>query len=77
MTNCTCPDQWFELVGAPFCANEDCPAYSRCEGQTMEGPPCGGCDDCQLAQAVYCDDGTLAQAFAAYHLWVTGQVANV
>ncbi|WP_097283541.1 hypothetical protein [Streptomyces sp. OK228] len=75
MTDCTCPDQWFELVGVFFCANEDCPAYKSCGGWTWD-PPCGGCDSCLLAQVVYADDGTMAQAFAAYDLWVRGQVAN-
>lgn len=72
---CTCPDEWFELVGIPVCAHEDCPDYSSCGGWTWD-PPCGGCDSCIFAQALYADDGTLAQRLAAYYLWEQGRKAN-
>jgi hypothetical protein len=73
---CTCPPQWHELIGPDLCANEDCPAYTRCAGQTIDGPPCGGCDDCTMAYILCHDDGVVTQRLATYDLWVRGRVAN-
>lgn len=73
---CLCPDAWFEIV-APDGTHEgyNCPSYQSCGGWTWD-PPCGGCDDCILAQWSYYDDFSFKEDIRNYTMWRNAQVMN-
>lgn len=46
---CTCPED--DGPGSHH-TNPECPLFTTCGGWRLD-PPCGGCDACCVAQAVY------------------------
>ncbi len=63
---CTCPESAMDFqFHVP-----DCSRYENCGGWNLDGPPCGGCDSCMIAQTFY---GLTLEESAELHAQIYGE----